>query len=141
MYFNSQTRSNHGKTQVTYYRYSGQFSSCGQQCNYDFVRPSSWSTSRIRPSWPGSSVSVSLLLVLLSKYILVCSGPPSILLLVPAAHVSHSTPFLLTGRLNTSVQVNNMSALHPIYTDTHIYTTSILTFILFFTLLPLPLAG
>jgi hypothetical protein len=76
-----------------------------------------------------------------SSIFLVCSGPPSILLFVPTAHVSHSTPSLLTGRLITSVQENNMAALHNTYKDTHIYITSILLFILFFTLFLLSLAG
>ncbi len=39
---------------------------------------------------------------------------------VPTDQVSHSTPSLLTGRLLTSVQVNNMASLHNTYTDTHI---------------------
>ncbi len=46
---------------------------------------------------------------------LVCFGSPSILLFVPTDQVSHSTPSLLTGRLLTSVQVNNMAALHDTY--------------------------
>ncbi len=50
-------------------------------------------------------------------------------------------PFLAYWRPNTSVQVNNTSALHHIHTDMHMYITLILLFILFFTLLPLILAG
>ncbi len=50
-------------------------------------------------------------------------------------------PFLAYWQPNTSVQVNNMSVLHRIHMDTHIYITSILLFILVFTLLPLLLAG
>ncbi len=68
-------------------------------------------------------------------YFLYALAPPSILLFVPTAHVSHSTPSLLTGRLITSVQVNNMAALHNTSTDTHIYITIISLFILLFTLL------
>ncbi len=50
-------------------------------------------------------------------------------------------PFLADLRLNTREQVNNTTTLHDIYTDTLIYITSIFLFILFFTLLPLLLAG
>jgi hypothetical protein len=47
--------------------------------------------------------------------ILVCLGPPSILLFVQPLHVSHMHPPLPIGQLNTSVQVNNMALLHLIY--------------------------
>ncbi len=47
--------------------------------------------------------------------ILVCLGPPSILLFVPPLHVSHMHPPLPIGQLNTSIQVNNMAMLHLIY--------------------------
>ncbi len=50
-------------------------------------------------------------------------------------------PPLPTGQLNTHVQVNNTAMLHHIYTDTHIYITFILLFILFLILLPLYCAG
>ncbi len=52
--------------------------------------------------------------------LLVYFGPPSILLSVPTDHVSCS-PFPASWQLNTNVQVNNMAALHHIYTGTHIY--------------------
>ncbi len=70
-----------------------------------------------------------------------CSGPHSVLLFAPTDQVSHSTPSLLTRRLLTHVQVNNMAVLHDTCTDTHIYITLILLFFLFFILLLLPLAG
>ncbi len=75
------------------------------------------------------------------KYFLAYSGPPNILPFASTAHISHPNPFLAYWRLTTSVYVNNKSALHHIHTDTHITITSILLFILFFTLLPLLLAG
>ncbi len=102
--------------------------------------PSSWSTLRIRPSWPQSRIRLSLLLVLFPKYIscLLWTTQYLCLLFVPMAHVSHSlTSSHINWQLNTCVQVNNVAALHHIYTDAHIYITSLLLFILFFTLLPL----
>ncbi len=104
---------------------------------YIHERPSSWSTLRIRPSWPQSRVRLNLLLALF----LVCFGPPSIMLFTPWTCGSHSNPPLPAGQLNTSVQVNNMATLHHIYTVTHIYITFILLFISFFILLLLLWAG
>jgi hypothetical protein len=52
--------------------------------------------------------------------ILVCLGPPSILLFVPLAHVSHVHPSLPTQQLKTCVQVNNMALLHLMY-NSHTY--------------------
>ncbi len=52
--------------------------------------------------------------------ILVCLGPPSILLFVPSFHVSHVHPPLPIGQLNASIQVNNMATLHLIY-NSHTY--------------------
>jgi hypothetical protein len=49
--------------------------------------------------------------------------------------------FLADWWPNASVQVNNTTAIHHIHTDTNIYITSILLFILFLTLLPLTLGG
>ncbi len=55
--------------------------------------PSSWSTSRIRPSWPQFRVELRLLLPYLVSILPVCLNPPSILLFVPTTQISHS-PFL-----------------------------------------------
>jgi hypothetical protein len=107
---------------------------------YILERPSSWSTSRISPSWPQFRVELRLLLLCLMSIPLVCLGPHGILLFTPTTQVSCS-PFLLAGQLNTDVQVNNTATLHLMHTHTHIYITFILLFILFFTLLPLSLAG
>jgi hypothetical protein len=91
---------------------------------YILEQPSSWSISRIRPSWPRSRLRLSLLLVSLLNVFLVWYGPSSILLFVTIDRVSHQTPSLLSGRLLTNVQVNNITTLH----DTHIYITSALLF-------------
>jgi hypothetical protein len=104
---------------------------------YILERPSSWSTSQIRSSWPQSRVELRLLLLCLVSILLVCLGPPSILLFTPTTQISCS-PFL-TGR--TAVQVNNTATPHLMYTYTHIYIIFILLFIFFFTLLPHSLAG
>jgi hypothetical protein len=53
----------------------------------------------MRLSWSLSKDRLSLLLAPFPKYILVYSGPPSMLLFVPTAHVSHSTLSLLIGGL------------------------------------------
>jgi hypothetical protein len=108
---------------------------------YILVRPSSWSTSRIRPSWPRSRVRLCLLLVLFPQ--VYCCFLWSTQYLVNCSNSSYFAlnPFLAYWRPNTSVQVNNTSALHHIHMDMHIYITSILLFVLFFTLLPLLLAG
>jgi hypothetical protein len=103
--------------------------------------PSSWSTLQIHPSWPQSRVELRLLLLCLMSVLLVCLGPPSILLFAPTAQVSHSTPSLLTRRLITSVHVNNTAMPHLTYTYTQIYITFMLLFIFFFTLLPSSWAG
>ncbi len=80
----------------------------------------------------GSLPQVYSCLLWPTQYLAVCSNGSCFALI----------PFLADLWLNTNVQVNNMTALHHIYTDTHIYITSILlSFILFFTLLPLPFAG
>jgi hypothetical protein len=112
---------------------------------YILERASSWGTSWICPSWPQSRVRMCLLLVLFpqvysclhsclpwpTQYLAICSNGSYFAL----------NPSLAYWRPNTSEQVNNMSALHHIHKDTHIYITSILLFILLFTLLPLLLAG
>jgi hypothetical protein len=87
---------------------------------YILERSSSRFTSRIRPSWPQSRVRLRFLLLSSISILLVCFGPPSILLFTPTTHVSHSNPPLPAGQLNTNVQVNNMATLHHIYTKSYI---------------------
>ncbi len=102
---------------------------------------SSWSTSRIRPSWPRSRVRLCLLLVLFPQVYSCLLWPTQYLAVCSNGSYFALNSFLADWQLNTSVQVNNTTELYHIYMDTHIYITSILLFILFFTLLPLLLAG
>jgi hypothetical protein len=104
-------------------------------------QPSSWSTSRTCPSWPQSKGRLCLLLVLFPQVDSCLLWPTQYLAICSSGSYFALNPFLAYWRPNTSVRVNNTSALHHIHTDKHIYITSILLFILFFTLLPLLLAG
>jgi hypothetical protein len=104
-------------------------------------QPYSWSTSRIHPFWPQSRVRLRLLLVLSPKYISCLFWPTQYLAVCSNSSFFALNPCLADWRLNISVQVNNTTALHHIYTDTHIYITLILWLILFSTLLLLSLAG
>jgi hypothetical protein len=108
---------------------------------YILERPSSWSTSRIHLSWPQSRGRLSLLLVLFPLVYSYLLWPTQYLAICTNSSCFALNPFLAYWRPITSVQVNKTSALHHIHTDTYIYITSILLFILFFTLLPLLLAG
>ncbi len=113
-------------------------------CNHNLYileQPFSWSTSGIRPLWPQSRVRLRPLLLSSMNMLLICLGQPSILLFTPTAHVSCSNPSLPTGQLHTNVQVNNITALHHIYTVSHIYIAFTLLLISFFILLPLFWAG
>jgi hypothetical protein len=102
---------------------------------YIIERLSSWGTLRIHPSWPRSETGLDLLPALFHMYLLVCLGPPSILLFLPTIHVSHVHPPLTTWRLNTSTQVNNMTMLCLMYNGhTYIHHKNI-TIFFFFTLL------
>jgi hypothetical protein len=92
-------------------------------------------------SWSRSRGKLSLLLVLFPQVYSCLLWPTPCLAVCSNGSYFALNPFLAYWRLNTSVQVNIMSALHDVHTDTHIYITSILQFILFFTLLPLLLAG
>jgi hypothetical protein len=108
---------------------------------YILEQPSSWSTSRIRLSWPRSRGRLSLLLVLFLRVYSCLLWPTQYLAVCSNGSYFAINPFLAYWRLNTSVHVNNSLVLQHIHTDTHVYITSILLFILFFTLLPLLLAG
>ncbi len=88
---------------------------------YILEQPSSWSTSRIRPSWPRSRLRLILLLASLSEHASCCHVQPSILLFISVGQVSHLTPSLLSGWLLTNVQENNITTLHD--THAHIYTS------------------
>jgi hypothetical protein len=108
---------------------------------YILEQPSSWSTSRLHPSWPWSKSRLCLLLVLFPQVYSYLFWPTQYFAIFFNGSYFTLNPFLAYWGPNTSVQVNNTSALHHIHTYTHIYITSILLFILFFTLLPLLLAG
>jgi hypothetical protein len=79
---------------------------------YILELPSSWSTSWIRPSWPQSRVELRLLLFCLMSILLVCLGPPSILLFTPTTQISLS-PFL-----------TSLTAQHRCTSKQHGYATS-----------------
>ncbi len=64
---------------------------------------------------------------------LVCPSPFSILLFVQTDRVSHLTPSLLSGRLLTNVQVNNITTLHDTLGYTYIHHISITILLLFYT--------
>ncbi len=84
-------------------------------------------------------VELRLLLPYLVSILLVCLGHPVSYCLFQRLKF-HAHPSLLVGWVSTDVQVNNTVTPHLMYTDTHIYITFTLLFILFFTLLLLPLA-
>ncbi len=81
------------------------------------------------------------MLVLFPKYISCLLWPTQYLAACSNGSCLTLNPSLADCRLNTNVQVNNMTVPHHIHADTHIYITSISLFILFFTFPPLSLAG
>ncbi len=72
-----------------------------------------WHVLVLGSDWTSCQLSSTCIL-------LVCLGPPSILLFVPPFHVSHVHPPLPIGQLNTSIQVNNMAILH-LRSNSHTY--------------------
>jgi hypothetical protein len=68
-----------------------------------------------------------------SSKFLICPGPTSILLFAPTDRVSHLTPPLLSGRLLTNVQVNNIATLHDTHGHTYIHHIGIAILLLFYT--------
>ncbi len=101
---------------------------------YILEQPSSWSTSRIRPSWPRSRLRLSLLLAFHSKGISCCHASLSILVFLD--RVSHLVPSLLSRWLLTNVQVNNTTTLYDTHEHTYIHhigiTILLSSFLLFF---------
>jgi hypothetical protein len=89
---------------------------------YILERTSSRFTPRIRPSRQ-ARVRLRFLLLSSISILLVCFGPPSILLFTATTHFSRSNPPLPAGQLNINVQVNYMATLHNIYTVTYISTS------------------
>ncbi len=64
---------------------------------------------------------------------LVCYDPSSILLFVPTDWVSHLSPSLLSGRLLTNVQVNNITTQHDTHGHKYIHHISITILLPFYT--------
>ncbi len=104
---------------------------------YILERPFSWSTFRIHPSWPQSRVELKLLLLCFMSILLVCLGPPSILLFTLTTQVSRSTlPTSRPAKHQCSSKQHSYVISYSMYTDIHIHITFILLLVLFFTLLP-----
>jgi hypothetical protein len=97
---------------------------------YILERPSSWSTSRICTSWPQTRVRLHLLLVLFPQVYSCLLWPTQYLAIFSNGSYFALNPSLTSWQPNTSVQVNKMLALHHMHTNTHIYITSVLLFIL-----------
>jgi hypothetical protein len=97
---------------------------------YILERPSSWSTSRIRPSCPQSRVRLNLLLDLFPQVYSCLLWPTQYLAVCFNSSHFALDPFLACWQLNTCVKVNNTSALHHIHEDTHIYIILILFILL-----------
>jgi hypothetical protein len=68
-----------------------------------------------------------------SNVFLVCYGPFSILLFVSTDWVSHPIPSLLSRRLLTNVQVNNITTLHDTHGHTNIHHIGITILLPFYT--------
>ncbi len=101
-------------------------------------QPSSWSTSRIHPSWPRSWLRLSLLLAFHSTCIPCCHAPFCILLFVPnGSGFTLPFPSLLSGWLLTNVQVSNTTKLYDTHRHAYIHHISI-TILLSNFLLTLP---
>jgi hypothetical protein len=98
----------------------------GTSIEHILEQPSSWSTSRIRPSWPLCRLRLNLLLVSLTEHAFCCHAHPVSCCLSQMGRISHLTPSLLSGWLLTNVQENNITMLHD--TAGHIYITSALLF-------------
>ncbi len=100
---------------------------------YILEQPSSWSTSRIRPSWPRSRLRLSLLLVYLSKCISCMPWPIQYLNVCPNGSGFTPNPFTVVGRLLTSVQVKNTTTLHDTHGCTYMHHISITILLIFYT--------
>ncbi len=100
---------------------------------YILEQPSSWSTSRIRPSCPRSRVRLNLLLDLFPEVYSCLLWPTQYLAVCFNSSHFALDPFLACWQPNTCVQVNNTPALHHIHEDTHLYITLILFILLLYT--------
>ncbi len=91
---------------------------------YILEQPSSWSTSRIRPSWPRSRLRLSLLLVSLFECISCLLWPLQSLTVCLNGSGFTPNPFIAVGRLLTNVQVNNITMQHDTHWHTNIHHIS-----------------
>ncbi len=82
----------------------------------------SWSTSRIRPSWPCPRVRLSLLPTLFHMYLPCLSWPTQYLAVSFNDSFFTRAPSLTTRQLNTDTRVNNM-VIYISYTMAHINTS------------------
>ncbi len=106
---------------------------------YILEQRSSWSTSRIRPSWPRSGLKLSPILTSPYEHASCCHALLGILLFIAMVQVSHLAP-LLSGWLLTNIQVNITTTPHNTW-YTCLYITLALLFILLSTHLPFFLTG
>ncbi len=96
---------------------------------YILEQPSSWSTSRIRPSWPRSRLRLSLLLAYLSTCVPCCHASLGILLFVPNGSGFALNSFIaiwVASHKCTSKQHNN--AIWHTWTPIYTYIISALLF-------------
>ncbi len=100
---------------------------------YILEQPSSWSTSRIPPSFPQSRDRLNLLLDLFPQVYSCLLWPTQYLAVCSSS--SHFTldPFLACWRPDTCTQVNSTLVLHHIHMDTHIYIILIIFVLLLYT--------
>jgi hypothetical protein len=101
--------------------------------SYIFERPSSWSTSQIRLSWPRSRLRLSLLLVFLPKCISCLPWPIQYLAVRSNGSGFTLNPSLLSGRLLTNVQVNNITTQHDTHGHTYLHHIGITILLVFYT--------
>ncbi len=95
---------------------------------YILEQRSSWSTSRICPSWLCSGLKLSPILALPYEHGSCCHAQLNIWLFIATVQVSHTQHLLLSGWLLTNVQVNITTMLHDTW-HTCIYITLVLLFI------------
>jgi hypothetical protein len=100
---------------------------------YILEQLSSWSTSRIRPSWSRSRLRLSRPLALLLKCIPCLPWPTQHLAVCSNRSGFTLNPFIAIWALLTNVQVNNTAALHDTHGHTYIHHIGITILLLFYT--------
>jgi hypothetical protein len=94
---------------------------------YILEQQSSWSTSRIHPSWPRSGLKLSPILASRYEHASCCHAQPSNLLFIAMVQVSHQAPSAIWVASHY-IQVNITTTLHDTW-HTCIYITSALLLI------------